>query len=460
MTQDLATDQALITAFTANADESAFAEIVRRHGPMVYRVCLRILGDHHEAEDAAQAVFAVLVKKVGTIRKRGSLTSWLHGVARTTALYALRGRIHRRMREEEVAMHNPKGAPMVDEAYRTEILESLERALQSLSGRQLEAVALRHLEGRSINEAAAMAGCSPNVMMGRTNAGIARLRKWFAKRGIGFSSVALVSLLDSEAHAAVPNTLLPAILTTSQSVAAGAATGAVSGSVMSLTEGVMKMMTLKTASMAAACAFGAMIVVVGAMQGVSAGSKSVGTPEGIVSSTVTNMGIAMTTSLSSSTWREKAPMELRVTFKNVSDIPLCLWGSPRLAQLVFTDTRDKQSWQRSDGGQPATPDDQWWVLQQKQSTNILIRLDRIDRFCLFGPIMRDLNREAGSAKFLPAGDYELRVRYNHPQPRVPCSPTNVVVWTPRWTYPRGSGSLPAQVPPSVSFNIPARRPKR
>jgi RNA polymerase sigma factor (sigma-70 family) len=244
MNQDSATDQELITAFAANADESSFAEIVRRHAAMVYRVCFRILEDHHEAEDAAQAVFAVLVKKAGTIRKRGSLTSWLHGVARTTALYALRGRIHRKVREEEVAMHNPNVVAMVDETRRAEVLQSLDRALCSLSVRQREAVTLRHLEGRSVDAAAAVAGCSPNVMMGRTNAGMVRLRKWCAKQGMAAKGGVLASLLAAEARAAVPETLLPSILTTCHSVAAGAATGVVSGSVLSLTKGVMKMMMI------------------------------------------------------------------------------------------------------------------------------------------------------------------------------------------------------------------------
>jgi hypothetical protein len=49
-------DGALLDRFRlgpAEESEVAFAAIVDRHGPMVIRVCLRILGDRHDAEDAA-----------------------------------------------------------------------------------------------------------------------------------------------------------------------------------------------------------------------------------------------------------------------------------------------------------------------------------------------------------------------------------------------------------------------
>jgi hypothetical protein len=59
MAEELRTDEALLAAFLENADDTAFSAIVQRHGPMVYRVCLRTLADHHEAEDAAQAVFTI-----------------------------------------------------------------------------------------------------------------------------------------------------------------------------------------------------------------------------------------------------------------------------------------------------------------------------------------------------------------------------------------------------------------
>ena len=70
------------------AAEAAFAALVERHGPMVLAVCRRVLNDPHDAQDAFQATFLVLVRKAGTIRERESIAHWLHGVARRVSAHA------------------------------------------------------------------------------------------------------------------------------------------------------------------------------------------------------------------------------------------------------------------------------------------------------------------------------------------------------------------------------------
>jgi RNA polymerase sigma factor (sigma-70 family) len=258
------TDQALIMAFIGNADEMVFSEIVQRHGPMVYRVCFRILSDHHEAEDAAQVVFAILVKKARSIRKQRSLGSWLHGVARATALYSLRNHVNRKKREEEVAMYSQNMTQVANEECRSEVFDMMDEAVAQLSKRQREAIVLRHLQGHSVVDAAFFAGCSPEALKSRTSDGIATLRKFFTKRGVAVGAL-LVPILTAEANASVPQSLLPSILTTSQSVAAGAATEAVSDSVLSLTKGVMKMIMWQKMAMTTGviCAFMVTSAVVG-----------------------------------------------------------------------------------------------------------------------------------------------------------------------------------------------------
>ncbi len=93
------TDSELLECFLARRDEAAFAALVRRHGPLVMGVCRRVLGNHHDAEDAFQATFLVFVRKAAAIRARAKVGNWLYGVAHQTARKARATRAKRQLRE-------------------------------------------------------------------------------------------------------------------------------------------------------------------------------------------------------------------------------------------------------------------------------------------------------------------------------------------------------------------------
>src|SRR5213080_1251930 len=80
------TDGQLLEGYLQRREEAAFAALVRRHGPMVFGVCRRLLRNDSDAEDAFQATFLVLVRKAASISKPSSVSNWLYGVAHTTAL--------------------------------------------------------------------------------------------------------------------------------------------------------------------------------------------------------------------------------------------------------------------------------------------------------------------------------------------------------------------------------------
>src|SRR5262245_28192187 len=102
-------DGRLLDRFIQNHDESAFAEIVRRHGVMVLGVCQRVLDNRHDAEDCFQAAFMVLVRKATTIHPRDMVGNWLYGVAYRTALEARKLAARRRnLEKKKHAMPKPE----------------------------------------------------------------------------------------------------------------------------------------------------------------------------------------------------------------------------------------------------------------------------------------------------------------------------------------------------------------
>src|SRR5260370_12559927 len=82
------TDRQLLDRYISQRDEAAFAKLAERHGPLVLRVCQRILHEPHSAEDAFQATFFVLARKAKAIARKNSLGPWLYGVASRIALHA------------------------------------------------------------------------------------------------------------------------------------------------------------------------------------------------------------------------------------------------------------------------------------------------------------------------------------------------------------------------------------
>src|SRR5262249_11143014 len=104
-------DGQLLERFAAQRDEAAFGVLVQRHGPLVLNVCRRILPNAHDAEDAFQATFLVLVRNAAAIHKRESVSSWLYGVAYRVAVRAKVGNTRRRLHERQASATIPGSMP-------------------------------------------------------------------------------------------------------------------------------------------------------------------------------------------------------------------------------------------------------------------------------------------------------------------------------------------------------------
>src|SRR5262245_57250969 len=106
------TDGQLLEVYVSSREETAFTALVHRHGPMVWSVCRRVLRCPHDAEDAFQATFLVLVRKAASVVPRELVANWLHGVAQQTALKARALAARRQAREKQVmVMPEPEVVP-------------------------------------------------------------------------------------------------------------------------------------------------------------------------------------------------------------------------------------------------------------------------------------------------------------------------------------------------------------
>lgn len=172
-------DAALLGRFARHRDGAAFAELVRRHGPVVLGVCERILRDGHAAEDAFQATFLLLATKAGTLRQPELLCHWLHAVAFRTAT-KLRGQRWRRQSREHPFDENVHIPRETDPDLRPD----LDAAIQQLPSKYRVPVVLCYLNGMTNAEAAERMGCPPNTIATRLARARDRLRLQFTRQGL------------------------------------------------------------------------------------------------------------------------------------------------------------------------------------------------------------------------------------------------------------------------------------
>jgi RNA polymerase sigma factor (sigma-70 family) len=227
-------DARLLARFRADRDEAAFAGLVRRHGPLVYGVCRRLLGDRADADDAFQAVFFVLARRAGALRPERGLGPWLYGVAVRVAKKARTQTVRRRLREMAAARSERVDAPESETDFWAVVDEELARLALPLR----EVVLLCDVGGRSHAQAAGSLGLAKGTVTKRLARAHGELAARLQRRGITLGLGAVSGLLATRTTVAVPAPLLAE--TARQAVAF--ASGRVGGSLaaQALAEGVMR----------------------------------------------------------------------------------------------------------------------------------------------------------------------------------------------------------------------------
>ncbi len=230
-------DAELLRRFLAN-DETAFAELVRRHGRLVWTVCRSQTRSDAEADDAFQATFLVLIRNARKIRDAGKLSSWLHGVAYKVCAKARLAATRRAARELTTAQHEGNGSAVADSAWDRALAAVHEEAAKLPETLRVPFV-LCCLEGKGVTEAAAQLGWKLGTLSGRlTRAKDAVLAKLDA-RGLTFGAVATVGLA------------MPPSASVAKAAALAKVGVAIPSSILQLSQGVIGMSTTSVKVLAA-----------------------------------------------------------------------------------------------------------------------------------------------------------------------------------------------------------------
>jgi len=228
-------DNVLLHQFAEKRSEEAFAALVARHVNLVYSVALRRVGEPHDAEEIAQAVFIILAKKAGELRHDKAISSWLFQTTRLTANNFIRSEMRRHRREQEAYMQSllnesgedawPRIAPLLDDA------------VGALGEKDRRAIILRFYEGRNLAEVGTVLGASEDAAEKRVTRAVEKLRKFFFKRGVDSTSAVLTGTITSHSVQAAPAALAKTISTVALAKGAAAST-----STLTLVKGALKVM--------------------------------------------------------------------------------------------------------------------------------------------------------------------------------------------------------------------------
>lgn len=198
-------DDELVRRYAEEREEAAFAALVRRYGPMVLRVCYRVLHRSHDAEDAFQATFLTLAREATTLRQRGAVGAWIHEVAYNVSL-RVRQRLARQRHYEEKHVPPMNHDNLEEGILRDDVQTVLYEELHRLPEKYRLPLVLCNLLGRTHEEASRELGLERSALSKRLKRAYGLLRQRLLGRGIALSMILLASLLHEEGKAAPVST--------------------------------------------------------------------------------------------------------------------------------------------------------------------------------------------------------------------------------------------------------------
>lgn len=143
----------------AEGDERAFAEIYRRYHQDLYRFCLTMVGNPHDAHDTLQNTMVKVLRSLPGEKRVIHLKPWLYRIARNESIETLR----KRRESTELEGNLPGAVGVAEAAEARERLRTLLADLEQLPERQRAALVMRELSGLDFDQIGAAFGSSAAV---------------------------------------------------------------------------------------------------------------------------------------------------------------------------------------------------------------------------------------------------------------------------------------------------------
>ena len=164
-----------------NGEQEAFRLLVERYQRKVYSIAFNVVHNHEDAMDLTQDAFVKVFRRLEGFQGQSSFYTWLYRIVVNLGIDHLRkrGRVHQVDYDDQIGRDLPVGAREASilpsrlgtnpakNAARRELVEHINKALESLSENHRMAIVLREVEGLSYQEMAEIMGVSKGTVMSR-----------------------------------------------------------------------------------------------------------------------------------------------------------------------------------------------------------------------------------------------------------------------------------------------------
>lgn len=197
----------MLDDFVRHGQESAFAELARRHQAMAFAAAYRICGDRGEAQDILQQALIVLARRAGELGEVRCLSAWLHRVVILEAKKARRKSANRRRRETMAYQISELSSD--EQGVSRAIAPELDESLNAMGHKDREVLTLHYLEGQTFQSIARSLGGTAEAWQKRSTRALQKLADKLRSRGVTVSAVALGAFfVSARADAGVTTSFL------------------------------------------------------------------------------------------------------------------------------------------------------------------------------------------------------------------------------------------------------------